>query len=82
MPASTLPNPGARETFDTAASDLDFFVDFEDLGWRGSFKRFMGFKLELEDLLGRPVDLVEPKAIANPYFAQVANEQRVLVYAA
>jgi hypothetical protein len=42
----------------------------------------MGFKLGLESLLGRSVDLVEPKAIANPYFALVANQHRALIYAA
>jgi predicted nucleotidyltransferase len=72
----------ARGEFDPDRSDLDFFVDFEDLGWKGSFKRFMGLKLDLEKLLGVPVDLVEPKAIVNPYFALVANRHRACVYAA
>jgi predicted nucleotidyltransferase len=72
----------ARGDFDPEHSDLDFFVDFEDLGWKGSFRRYMGLKIDLEELLGRPVDLVEPKAIANPYFALVANRYRTLVYAA
>ncbi len=71
----------ARGDFRPDQSDLDFFVDFQPLGWKGSFKRYMGLKLDLEDLLGHPVDLVEPKAIVNPYFAQVANRHRALVYA-
>src|SRR5262249_18085240 len=50
----------ARGDADAAHSDFDFFVEFEDLGWQGSFKRYMGLKLDLEDLLERPVDLVEP----------------------
>jgi predicted nucleotidyltransferase len=72
----------ARGDADPDRSDLDFFVEFEELGWKGSFRRYMGLKLALEDLLGRAVDLVEPKAIVNPYFAQVANRHRLLVYAA
>lgn len=72
----------ARGDFDPASSDIDFFVEFEELGWKGSFKRYMGLKLDLESLLGRSVDLVEPKAIVNPYFAQVAYRHRDLVYAA
>jgi predicted nucleotidyltransferase len=71
----------ARGDFRPDESDLDFFVEFEPLGWKGSFKRFMGLKLELEDLFDRPVDLVEPRAIVNPYFAEVANRHRALVYA-
>ena len=51
-------------------------MEFRDLGWKGSFKRFMGLKLDLERLLGRTIDLVEPKAIVNPYFALVANRHR------
>jgi predicted nucleotidyltransferase len=72
----------ARGNFRPGESDLDFFVEFEPSGWKGSFKRYMGLKLDLEDLFSRPVDLVEPKAIVNPYFAEVANRNRALVYAA
>jgi predicted nucleotidyltransferase len=72
----------ARGNFDPNRSDLDFFVEFENLGWKGSFRRFMGLKLGLEDLFGRSVDLVETKTVANPYFQLVANRHRALVYAA
>jgi uncharacterized protein len=72
----------ARGDFDPATIDLDFFVEFEDLGWKGSFRRYMGLKLALEELLGRPVDLVEPHAVVNPYFLPVAQKHRSLVYAA
>jgi uncharacterized protein len=72
----------AREDFDSARSDVDFFVEFEDRGWRGSFKRYIGLKLDLEELLGSPVDLVEPDAVRNQDFADVANRHRALVYAA
>jgi len=72
----------ARGDFDPATSDFDFFVEFEDRGWKGSFKRYMGLKLALEDLLEHPVDLVEPIAAKNPYFLEVANRYRKLVYAA
>jgi predicted nucleotidyltransferase len=73
---------GARGDFDVSHSDLDFFVKFEDLGWRGSFRRYMGLKLDLEALFGRNVDLVEPDAVENPYFVRIANLHRSLVYAA
>ena len=72
----------ARDDFDPLTSDVDFFVEFHDLGWQGSFKRYMGLKLGLEDLLGRPVDLVELNAIENPHFLRIANQHRSLVYAA
>lgn len=72
----------ASGAFDPLTSDVDFFVEFLDLGWEGSFKRYMGLKLDLEDLLGRPVDLVEPQAVTNPYFLPIASRHCELVYAA
>jgi uncharacterized protein len=72
----------ASNAFDPDRSDVDFFVEFVDLGWEGSFKRYMGLKLDLEDLLGRSVDLVEPAAVTNPYFATKAHAAKELVFAA
>jgi predicted nucleotidyltransferase len=43
----------AREE-QTTSSDFDFVVELETV----SFDAYMGLKLFLEDLLGRPVDLV------------------------
>lgn len=71
-----------RDDFNAKSSDFDFFVEFDDRGWQGSFKRYMGLKLDLEDLLGRPVDLVEQHAVTNPYFLEVASKDRRVLYAA
>lgn len=39
----------------------------------------MGLKLGLEDLLGRPVDLIELDAMSNPYFlAHIASDRRLI----
>lgn len=72
----------ARGDVDPINSDLDFFVEFTDPGWRGSFKRYMGLKLDLEEMLGKPVDLVELTSVKNPYFLEVATRHRELLYAA
>lgn len=68
----------ARGDFD-AHSDFDFFVQFQDLGWQGSFRRYMGLKLGLEDLLGRNVDLIEIDAVTNPHFLRVADQHRQML---
>jgi uncharacterized protein len=68
--------------FDPDSSDLDFFVEFIDPGWKGSFKRYMGLKLDLEELFDRSVDLVELSSVTNPHFLQVATRHRHLLYAA
>lgn len=71
----------AREDFN-AESDLDFFVEFTDPGWKGSFKRYMGLKLDLEELFGRSVDLVELSSVKNSHFIDVATRHCRLLYAA
>jgi len=43
----------------TEASDLDFLVEFD----RKTFDNYMDLKFFLEDLLGRPVDLVLRDAV-------------------
>ncbi len=51
------------EDFDPAQSDADFLVTFDrhdDTGWMG---QYFDFQAALEALLGRPVDLIERRAI-------------------
>lgn len=66
----------------TSESDIDFLVVFQTASPNGSFRRFMGLKLALEDLLGRPVDLVERDAVRNPHFLASINAERRPIYAA
>lgn len=62
-------------------SDVDFLVEFDpDLDER--FDAYFGLKEELEGLLGRPVDLVMPKALDNPFFAASVERSRQELYAA
>lgn len=44
----------------TPDSDVDILVEFEGLA---TFDRYMDLKFHLEDVLGRPVDLVTRKAL-------------------
>lgn len=52
--------------FDAATSDVDFLVEFAD-SVPDRFDAYFGLKEGLETLLGRPVDLVDPAALKNPY---------------
>jgi uncharacterized protein len=70
----------ARGDFDTRHSDLDFLVDFEDLGWEGSSDRYFNLLFGLEDLFGRRIDLVERSAVTNPYFLPHAARHREVLY--
>ena len=70
---------GAND-FDLARSDADFLVEFAP-GVRTGLDEFFGAKTELEQLLGRGVDLVEPSAVRNPYLRERMNRHREPVYA-
>ena len=72
----------SRDDFDLEESDLDFLVEFADTHPIGAFDRYFGLKENLEQLFQRPVDLVEVKAIKNPYFRQAIEQDKVLVYGA
>jgi predicted nucleotidyltransferase len=45
---------------DREGSDVDILVTFEG---PATFRQFMGLKLDLEDMLGRPVDLGTPDTL-------------------
>jgi predicted nucleotidyltransferase len=67
--------------FDAGSSDADFLVEF-DADIPVGLDAFFGAKAELEKLLGRGVDLVEPGAIRNPFVLASINRSRESVYAA
>ena len=69
-----------RDDFDWENSDLDFLIEFADNRTTGAFDRYFGLKEELERLFKRPVDLVEERAIKNPYFRQEIERDKILVY--
>jgi predicted nucleotidyltransferase len=68
--------------FDSARSDVDFLVELEPPEGTSRFDAFFGLKEALEALLGRPVDLVDPSALDNPYFAAMVEKTRQELYAA
>lgn len=72
----------ARGDFDPARSDFDFLVEFDRGAAQNPFDEYFGFKEALEELFGRPVDLVEPGAVRNPYLQAGIDESRETVYAA
>lgn len=67
--------------FNQDRSDVDFFVEFAP-SIPDVFDAYFGLKEDLEELLGRPVDLVMVDAITNPYFASSALASAEELYAA
>ncbi len=66
--------------FDPESSDYDFLVELDDRATGSRIRRWLGLADALEALLGRHVDLVNPRSIRNPYFLQAVNNSRVLIY--
>ncbi len=73
----------ARGDFDPEVSDIDFLVEFDREHPEAlSFDTYFGLKEAFEALLGRPVDLVEPGAVRNPYLKASIEGSRELVFEA
>lgn len=64
----------------TNDSDIDLIVDFEPLDVQQYADNYFHFKFTLEDMLHRPIDLLEEKAIKNPYFRKAVESKRQLIY--
>jgi predicted nucleotidyltransferase len=65
--------------FDPASSDADFLVEFKPGSQLPPLQQFFGLARALENLLGWPVDLVEPSAIKNPFVRARINRSREVV---
>ena len=63
-------------------SDIDFIVDFNAMDVNIYADNYFDLKFSLEDLLLRPVDMVEEKTIRNPYFKKAVDQQKQLIYEA
>ena len=67
--------------FDPAHSDADFLVEFAS-GVQPGLNAIFGAKADLEALLGRGVDLVEPGAVRNPYVLANINRHHEIIFSA
>ena len=63
-------------------SDLDFLVEFEPAARNAYADNYFGLLEALQQLFGRPVDLVVADAIKNPYFRESVDQTKALLYAA
>jgi predicted nucleotidyltransferase len=61
-------------------SDVDLVVDFEPIDVDNYADNYFDLKFSLQDILKRKIDLLEEKAIRNPYLKQAINNSRKLVY--
>ncbi len=64
------------------ANDLDFLVEFQQLAPGRYAESYFGLLSGLEELFGRPVDLLVTSAIQNRYFLEAIQRDRTTLYAA
>lgn len=62
------------------SSDIDFLVDFSGVDLYDYADNYFDLKASLEKLLKRQVDLLEDKAIKNPYIRQSIDASKQLIY--
>lgn len=67
--------------FDENRSDIDFLVKFLPDVVNERFDNFFALLDELTKLFNRPVDLVEPGGLRNPYLIRRINQTRRKIYA-
>jgi uncharacterized protein len=71
-----------REDFDPERSDLDFSIEFSPMAPEEHADAYFGLLEDLEELFGRRVELVEIKAVRNPYLRRSIEEEQETLYAA
>lgn len=62
------------------SSDIDFIVDFTEVDLYDYADNYFDLKKSLESILNRPIDLLEDKAIKNPYLRQSIDSTKQLIY--
>lgn len=61
-------------------SDIDLLVEFKDSDPISYTDHYFDLKEKLQQLLKRPIDLLEEKAIRNPFLRTEIDKTKVLIY--
>ncbi len=61
-------------------SDIDLLVDFTGVDLYDYADNYFDFKTSLEKLLKRKIDLLEDKAVKNPYLRESIDSSKRLIY--
>ena len=63
-----------------ADSDVDLIVDIDTTDPIDYAENYFGLKFSLADLLERPIDLLEQKALTNTYLIERINTTKQMLY--
>jgi predicted nucleotidyltransferase len=61
-------------------SDIDLLVDFEDVPPEHYYDHYYNLKEFLKKYFKRNIDLLEARALRNPYLIKEINLNKVLIY--
>ncbi|HEB62104.1 MAG TPA: hypothetical protein ENI82_03030 [Bacteroidetes bacterium] len=64
----------------TEKSDIDFLVSFDNIDLTKYADNYFDFKFSLEDIFNRKIDLLEEKAIKNPFFKNSVDNSKKVIY--
>ncbi len=64
----------------TDNSDIDFLVDFNDINIEDYADTYFNLKFALIDILKRDIDLLEARALDNPFLINEIDNHKKLVY--
>jgi len=64
----------------TTKSDIDLIVDIDSTDPFEYADSYFNLKFALQDLIKRPIDLLENKAIKNPYIRENIDRSKALIY--
>jgi len=62
------------------SSDIDLLVDFTGVDTFDYADNYFDLKISLEELLQRPIDLLEEKALKNPYLRKSIDSSKQKIY--
>jgi uncharacterized protein len=62
------------------SSDIDLLVDFEGVDLYDYADNYFDLKTSLEKLLKRQIDLLEDKAVKNPYLRKSIDSSKQMIY--
>jgi uncharacterized protein len=62
------------------SSDIDLLVDFSGIDLYDYADNYFDLKKSLEKLLNRQIDLLEDKAVKNPYLRKSIDSSKRMIY--
>lgn len=62
------------------SSDVDLLITFNPMDYGDYADNYFKIAEKFEEVLDRPVDLVTDKSVSNPYFIDLLNKTKTLIY--